>query len=284
MPIDMTDAQAIWFKDKLYVGGGHTAGVPRDHARLYIYSTTGRWSTIDTPVYYFALVAYGDTESKRLLLLGGKNYITTGVNEPGSVVNTVQEVKGKKILVDKFPPMKVRRCFASAVCIESSLIVAGGEDEKGKMTSIEVFDGQNWTSLSRRLPKASSKIKSIVVGERIYMIGGDGQEKRVFYTLISSLLTGDFKWSSSSVPCEWSTPIIFRNRLMVLGGYDKKESAAFYAFSHSIDNWIHVGDMPRKLYSASVIIQPTGELMVIGGMTKAGFSNDSFKATLTGML
>ena len=283
MPIGMSDAQAIWFKDKLYIGGGHTAGVLRDHARLYIYSTT-RWSTIDTPVYYFALVAYGDTESKRLLLLGGKNYVTTGVNEPGSVVNTVQEVKGKKILVDKFPPMKARRCFASAVCIESSLIVAGGEDEKGKMTSIEVFDGQNWTSLSRRLPKASSKIKSIVVGERIYMIGGDGQEKRVFYTLISSLLTGDFRWNSSNVPCGWSTPIIFRNRLMVLGGYDEEASAAIYAFSRSVNNWIHVGDMPRELYSASVTIQPTGELMVIGGMPTIRFSEDIFKATLTGML
>ena len=289
MPIGMVDAQATWLKDKLYVGGGQTApgSSLRDRAQLYIYSTTNlSWSTIDTPVYYFGLVAY---ELKRLLLLGGRNYTPAiAANEPaGTVVNTVWEVKlGRNAWVNNFPPMKVRRSFASTVCFEKSLIVSGGESEKGKIASIEIFDGQDhqWTCLSHSLPKASSRIKSIVLGDCIYMLGGDGQNKKLFCASLRSLLTGDFKWNSSDMPCEWSAPAVFRNRLMAFGGSDEEPSAAVYALSPSVNKWIHVGDMPQKLYSASVVAQPTGELIAIGGMTTAGVSNETFMATLTGML
>ena len=287
MPIGMVDAQATWLKDKLYIGGGHTAGSQRDHARLYIYSTTDlSWNTIDTPVYYFGLVAY---ESKRLLLLGGRNYTpTSAANEPaGTVVNTVWEFKiGKNVWVNKFPPMKVQQSFASPVCFKKSLVVSGGESEKGKISSIEIFDGQDhqWTCLSHGLPKASSRIKSSVFGDSIYMLGGDGQKKKLFCALLPSLLTGDYKWNSSDMPCEWSAPTVFRNRLMTFGGSDEEPSAAVYAFSPSVKKWIHVSDMLQTLYSASMVSQPTGELMAIGGMTKTGFSNEIFTATLTGML
>lgn len=283
MPVGMSDAQATCLKDKLYIGGGQTAGFsPRNHAKLYIYSTKdSSWSTMDTPVYYFGLVAY---ESRRLLLLGGRNFSATSENEAGSILNMVYEFKmGRNTWVNKFPPMNVRRCFTSAVCNEKSLIVIGGEGEKGRLTSIEIFDGQNWTILSCRLPKACSKIKSTVLGDRIYMLGGDGQEKKLFSASLPSLLTGEFKCNSRDMPCEWSTPVVFRNRLLAFGGSDEEASADIYALSPSVNKWIHVGDMPQKLYSASVVAKPTGDLMAIGGMTKAGFSNKAFKAILTGM-
>ena len=64
----MSDAQAVWLGDKLYVGGGWTSGSRRDIAKLYIHTpTTDTWSHINTPVYYFALVTY----HSQLVLVGG---------------------------------------------------------------------------------------------------------------------------------------------------------------------------------------------------------------------
>lgn len=117
------------------------------------------------------------------------------------------------------------------------------------------------------------------------MIGGDGQGTSVYSASLPSLLVGAPKWSSSFVPCEWSSPVVFGNRPVVLGGFKESDapSAAIYSLSTTTSGWIYVGDMPESLYSACTIVKPTGELMVVGGTTKAGFSDHIFKATLSGM-
>ena len=64
----MYDATSVWHKDKLYVGGWISGG-NKDDARLYIYSpATDTWTTLDTPVYFFALTTY----HSQLVLVGGK--------------------------------------------------------------------------------------------------------------------------------------------------------------------------------------------------------------------
>ena len=59
--MDVGDAQAVWLKDKVYVGGGMKSGnmnlIP--DARLYIYTpATDEWTTLDTPVFWFGLTTY----------------------------------------------------------------------------------------------------------------------------------------------------------------------------------------------------------------------------------
>ena len=69
-------AHAVWLKDKVYVGGGVTFGSRRDHARLYIYSpATDTWTTLDTPVYRFALATY----HSQLVLVSGLEYVGEAV-------------------------------------------------------------------------------------------------------------------------------------------------------------------------------------------------------------
>lgn len=277
----MQDAQAVWLKDKLYVGGGHTAGSPRHHARLYIYSPKQKvkWSQTDTPVYYFALVMY----HSKLLLVGGRKYMPDK-NESGPVTNAVWELNGSnKCVRGQLPPMGTERCFASAVCFEERLIVVGGENEKKKMNSAEFFEGHHWTTIQQFIPKESSKMRSLVYDGCLYMIGGDGQEKRVYCASITR--SGDFVKSPSklpNVPHEWSSAVVFGEKPMVLGG-DIPSNAAIYSFSTNTHSWTYVEDMPQALYSSCTTVQPSGELMVVGGMTKSGhFSNQVFRATLNG--
>ena len=44
VPVCIGRAQAVWLKDKVYLGGGTVSGSKRDEARLYIYSpATDTW-------------------------------------------------------------------------------------------------------------------------------------------------------------------------------------------------------------------------------------------------
>ena len=66
--------QAVWLKDKVYVGGGTTLRSTTSDARLYAYTpSTNTWITLDavTPgVYYFAITTY----HSQLVLVGGCKY------------------------------------------------------------------------------------------------------------------------------------------------------------------------------------------------------------------
>ena len=82
----MSDATAVWHRDKLYVGGrvsGSSTSYRRDSARLYIYIlTTDTWGTpIDTASYLFALITY----HSRLVLVGGREYVSENVM--GNITN-----------------------------------------------------------------------------------------------------------------------------------------------------------------------------------------------------
>ena len=82
LPVGMSNAQAVWLWDKLYVGGGGTSESVRDAARLYIYTpTTDTWSHINTRVSWFALITY----HSQLVLVGGGNFV--GEERYGPVTN-----------------------------------------------------------------------------------------------------------------------------------------------------------------------------------------------------
>ena len=132
----MSNAQAVWLGDKLYVGGGKTSGNRKDdRARLYIYTpTTGTWNNIDTPVYYFALIIY----HSQLALVGGVEYF--GQGRYGSVTNKLWTLteQWREILL----PMTTKHQWASAVEFANNVLVAGGKDNKWRdIDIVEVYTG-----------------------------------------------------------------------------------------------------------------------------------------------
>ena len=265
----MHNAQAVWLGDKLYVGGGRTLGNGRDDARLYIYTPTT--DTIDTPVYRFALITY----HSQLVLVGGMEYV--GERRGGPVTSKLWTLTEHDQWRETLPPMTTKRYRASAVEFAGKIIVAGGEDDKGRAIDIvEVYNGHHWAE-AQCLPKPDCNMKSTVFDGHWYLMGGVGQGKEVYYASLDSLVAScqpsekplPSVWKRlPDVPHERSSTAVFGNRLIAVGGGGYPFSSSIHAYSPHTQSWLHVGDMPVELYSTCTAVLPTGELMVIGGLSR----------------
>jgi hypothetical protein len=269
----MHNAQAVWLGDKLYVGGGWIPGSRRGDASLYIHTpTTDTWSHIGTPVsaYYFGLITY----HSQLVLMG------TG----GSLWTLTEHVRWKEI----FPPKTRKRNQASAVEFADYILVAGGLDDKGRNVDIvEVYNGHHWDE-AQCLPKPCYDMNSTVLNGHWYLMGGVGQGKEVYYASLDSLVAS-CRPSEKSPPSVWkrlpdvpngySSTAVFGNRLIAVGG-GHPSSSSIHAYSPHTQSWVHVGDMPVGLYSTCTAVLPTGDLMVIGGLSVAFAQSCVHKANL----
>ena len=283
MPVEMSDATAVWYGDKLYVGG--TSDSFRHSAGLYIYTPiTDMWlGLMDTPVYWFALTTY----HSQLVLVGGREYRDKDeftnklwtLNEHGQLQHRWQET---------LPPMRSKRHSACAVNYRDHLLVAGGVVLDGISNNVEVYDGtcSHW-SFTQPLPVGYYNLKSAIlddseqpIGKCWCLMGGSGhnleEEKAVYYASLDSLV-------ACSIPSETSPPspvwkrltdapnpfdntAVFGSRLIAVGGEGALSSTStVHAYSFQTNSWIHVGDIPFGVSSTcSVVLPKRGELMVVG--------------------
>ena len=266
--MDVHDAQAVWLGDKLYVGGGWISGSRSDKARLYIHSpTTDTWSHIDTPVYYFALITY----HSQLVLVGGREFISE--YEDGLVTNKLWTLSEDDQWREILPPMAIKRPLPSAVEFTDNILVAGGEDDKGRnIDTVEVYHDHHWTEV-QCLPQPCHDMKSTVLNGHWYLMGGKGQGKEVYYASLDSLVAS-CRPSEKPLPFVWkrlpdvlhklSCTAVFGNRLVAIGGRYQLPSSSIHAYSPHTQSWVQVGDMPIRLSSACTAVLPTGDLIVIG--------------------
>ena len=280
------DAQAVWLRDKLYVGGGETSGSVRNDARLYIYTpTTDTWNHIDTPVYWFALITY----HSQLVLVGGKDYV--GKVRVGPVTNELLTLTEYDRWGETLPPMTTKRQWASAMEFADNILVAGGEDDKGRAIDVvEVYNGHHWAE-AQCLPKLCYCMRSTVLNEHWYLMGGGGQGKEVYYASLDSLVAScqpsekplPTVWNRlPDVPHSYSSTAVFGNRLIAIGG-GYPHSSSTHAYSTHTRSWVHVGDMPVGLTSTCTAVLPTGEMIVIGGDSDtSSFESSVHKASLNG--
>ena len=285
----MNDAQAVWLGDKLYVGGGETSGTVRDHAGLYIYtSTTDTWSHIDTPVYWFALITY----HSQLVLVGGREYVDE--KRAGSVTNKLWTLTEHDQWRETLPPMTTKRHSASAVEFADNIVVAGGQDDEGRnIHSVKVYNGRHW-DIAQCLPQPCNDMKSTVLNGHWYLMGarGGGQGREVYYASLDSLVAScqpskkplPSVWKRfPNVPHDHSSTAVFGNRLIAVGGGYQSPSSSIHAYSPYNQSWVHVGDMPVGLNSTCTVVLPTGELMVIGGESDTSIRESCVhKASLNG--
>jgi N-acetylneuraminic acid mutarotase len=271
LPVGMHNAQAVWLGDKLYVGGGRTVlGFEICDTRLYIHTpTTDTWSHIDTPVYNFALITY----HSQLVLVGGREFV--GEGRDGPVTNKLWTLTEHDQWRETLPPMTTKRHSASAVEFADNILVAGGEDDKGRSVDIvEVYNGHHWAE-AQCLPKPCYEIKSTVLNGHWYLMGGWGQGEEVYYASLDSLVAS-CRPSEKSLPSVWkrlrdvphvrSSTAVFGNKLIAVGGQGYPPSSSIHAYSPHTKSWVHVGDMPVGLGSTCTAVLPTGDLMVIGGL------------------
>ena len=280
----MSDAQAVWLKGKVYVGGGRTLESALS-AKLYFYTpSTDSWGEMDTPVHLFALVTY----HSQLVLVGG---VKRGSS---SVTNELWTLTGLDQWRVVLPPMTVKRHGASCAEYKSSIIVAGGIDESWECFDIiEVYNGHVWAE-AQCLPRPCRWMKSTVLDGRWYLMGGYGLGKEVYCTSLASLVASSqvhekclpSVWMRfTDVHREWSSPEVLGSRLIAIGGGGGyPPTSPILAFLPRTKLWVHVGSLPHGLYSCCVVVLPSGMLMVIGGRQSTASSTSCvYKATLNGI-
>ena len=199
----ISDATAVWYGDKLYMGG-ETSGTFRDEARLYIYSpTTDTWDTsIDTPVYLFALTTY----CSRLVLVGGMEYVDKNVE--GSITNKIWTLSEGNQWQETLPSMRTKRRRACAVSYSDNLLVAGGITSDGISNIVEIFDTNIHWLFAPTLPVGYYNLKSATLDDHWYLMGGDNggllaQKNAVYSASLDTLLASSQSTSQSQSSSIW---------------------------------------------------------------------------------
>ena len=280
----LDDAQCMLLQDKIYLGGGYPTS-RESYASLFISSTDlNSWSQVTTPTYWYGLTTY----HSQVVLVGGIKLDTD------MATNKLWTLKGETNWQPSLPPMPTSRYFSSALNTGSPecLVVSGGrvsgEDE---VNVVEILKDNEWSSI-QPLPKACSHLKSTLHKGRLYLMGGYLQGRSVFHCKLESLLNEDYTqevshsiglWSELQIHLQRSSPSSFANQLISIGGeINSVRSSEICAYSPHTLSWLHVGDLPIKLHSTATIVLPTGEFVVLGGLSILGWSNKVFKASLKG--
>ena len=266
--------QCVILNDVLYIGGGWTSSTTTND-QLFVSPTHHiKWSTRSTPTSLFALTTY----HSQLVLVGG----TAG----DKLLTSNAGMDWKASL----PPMPTSRYAASAVNTGSPecLIVAGGRSGRENMPVdiVEVLIESKWWTVEP-LPRICSYMQTTVHDGKWFLAGGG---RACFYCDMKSLLVQCQQshvnkgspvplWSLSQAPSLHSSLASFGRSLISIGG-DPPDIAALSPLSQV---WVPVGKVPVSLKSiAASIALTTGDLIVVGGETKEGFSDNVFKASLRG--
>jgi hypothetical protein len=235
---------------------------------------------------------------KKLQLVGGvllSRHVTADILEFN---NTSQQwVRSTSV-----PPMPTARRAVTAVSWSSppALIVCGGSNQQDQpMTIVEVYHSRTsqWHVISP-LPFPSDYMTHTVVNNILYLVAGrervdrNSYKKKIACTSILLLLetclqTSPVQWQSPpipSVPNYKSTAASLGGCLLVVGGlkdltYPPKPKSivsSVHAYCPFSSSWVLVGQLPQPLYHCITTVLPTGEILVIGGLTSAG---DHIEAT-----
>lgn len=270
MLVSMTDAQALWLHDRVYLGGGNTVGGNRlDDAQIFIYTpSTDVWEHMDTPVFWYTPCSYHSA----LVLIGGVEVS----NEMTTNKLYVWSGQGWEVPQRVLPSMPTPRSCTSALNFNENLLVAGGLDsEEIECAAVEIFNGNLWNTV-QSLPRPSYWMRSTVYNGKWCLMGGLEQDKEVFSAPIL-LLFGSTVQSEASVwtklteaPFFDSCSASFGNQLISAGGAIEGDSgipsSAIHAYSSQNKTWIYAGDMKIAVKSMCAVTLPTGELILFGGI------------------
>ena len=206
-----------------------------------------------------------------LTAIGGRKRGRATVNKLLSFDND------RYIWVEHFPPMPTKRSDTAAVTTEQHLIVAGGENGKDELNTVEVMDIQTlvW-STAASLPHPYFNASATICGDQLYMLGGldkNGPSKLVQTCSLTKLLQSCSDHETSvwhritDVPVYCSTCAAVNGELVAVGGEDAggKTTTAVHKYNSTADSWDIISNMPTARSYCLVAVLPTNEMMVVGG-------------------
>ncbi len=214
MPIKMgTSVQSVVISDTVYVGGGY-ADNDRDSCTV-MKLEQDQWTKL--PEYtakFFAMTSLAN----RLVLVGGRH---PSINKRTNQLAVFESGEW----THPYPPMNIARSSSTAVSFNNHIIVAGGCDDKVRFSSVEVLDvaSRRWY-IAQSLPNPRSGLKSTLIGNTLYLMGGydhtRSPTKTVHHVDLNELIAKAL--SNLDTPTIWQTlqevPLMSQ-LLSVLGGH-----------------------------------------------------------------
>ncbi len=266
--------QSVVIDDTVYVGGG---GEYNDRDNCTVMKLEhDQWTKL--PEYtarWFAMTSLAN----RLALVGGLDPRNNKLTNQLAVFES-----GKWTL--SYPPMKTARRSSTAVSFNNHIIVAGGRDDKGQATSsVEVLDvaSRRW-HIAQSLPNPRLGLKSTLIGNTLYLMGGHDHTGRTTKTVHHVDLNKLFAKASSTptlwqtlreLPFEMSAPLSIGRSLLAVGGVDDrfKPSSSIHLYQPDTRRWVKVRDLPTAQSHCTCSVLPSGEVIVAGGHAEHGFIN-----------
>ena len=275
MPIKMGySVQSVVIGDTVYVGGGFAVN-DRDICTV-MKLKQDQWTKL--PKYtakYFAMTSLAN----RLVLVGGR--------DPRNSKGTNQlSVFGSGEWTHPYPPMNIAHSSSTAVSFNNHIIVAGGRDDKGYTSSVEVLDvaSRRWY-IAQSLPNPRSVLKSTLIGNTLYLMGGYDHHTRATKTVhhvdlneliakaLSNLDTPTLWQTLPEVPLELSAPLSIGRSLLAVGEADDRfyPSSSIHLYQPDTRRWVKVGYLPTARYNCTCSVLPSGEVIVAGGRTSVHY-------------
>ena len=271
MPIKRSSTvQSVAIGDFVYVGGG-SAGNDHDSSTVMkLDLQRDEWTKL--PQYsakFFAMTSLDN----QLVLVGGCDLRTRKATNQIAVF-----ASGR--WTNPYPPMNTARSSSIAVCVNNHIIVAGGVDDEGKLTSsVEVLDATSRTwYIAESLPNPRTGLKSTLIGNTLYLMGGWDHTgptwlvhkvdfNELFTKAVSKQATPTCTlWQSiDHIPSMCSAPLSVGGSLLALGGRHGRQRSSIHLYQPDTRRWVKVGDLPTTRYDCTCSVLPSGEVIVAGG-------------------
>ncbi|XP_064407315.1 uncharacterized protein LOC135352084 [Halichondria panicea] len=277
MPIKMgATAQSVVIGDTVYVGGGF-ADNGRDRCTV-MKLEQDQWTKLpEYTAMYFAMTSLAN----RLVLVGGLDLRNNKRTNQLAVFEAGE-------WTHPYPPMNIARDSSTAVSFNNHIIVAGGNDDKGRTSSVEVLDvaSRRWY-IAQSLPSPRSMLKSTLMGNTLYLMGGMDHTWSSIKTVhhvdlneliakaLSNLDTPTLWQTLPEVPLVYSAPLSIGRSLLAVGGRDDRRNprSSIHLYQPDTRRWVKVGDLPTARYRCTCSVLPSGEVIVAGGETKPFYGN-----------
>ena len=264
--------KTVQLHNNLYVGGGVSRSDSDLCTVLKYDQSNDTWSKLPRyDCHWFGMSAINGY----LTVVGGGDIATgraskkVGVWQPSSQRWT-----------QPYPPMITPRIRPEVATYNNYLLAAGGWDDGGQLTTVEVLDvrdGRQWLTVTQ-LPVPCSYKTSAIVQDNWYVIT-DSQQ--VMYVHLPTLCQTATKSAGTSTPTRWqrlpdtpleaTTAIALSGSLLTVGGrHGNTVSTAIHLYHPETNTWSEVGNLPTRRYCCSATVLASGELLVSGGQDQQG--------------
>ena len=280
----MKGLQAALHRGKVYVGGGYTGHA---HSEMTVYEYDPNfdlWEELPvSPMRWFGMTEY----KGQLLLVGGKD---VEAGRGMRMTNRITVFDDDQLTwLHPYPPMSAARAHPVVYCHGHILVVAGGRN--GVLDyNVEVFNGQHWVS-GPAPPVPSSPLSSLVQCDHWYLLGGL-RVSTIQHTSLQTYLHSFLQSSkeeeeesevsstsrSTSPAIHWeelAMPPFLVSRIVSVGSHlalfpsppteEGGGGGSLQVYLSHEGEWVAGGAIPRVCGSASVILLPHGDLLLLGG-------------------